>query len=123
MYNVIIRGVRFSWDPGKDLGKRKRKNDSSDLSQKCDTERAEAIWTGKTMKKEYDFSKLKKAKPKYMKELKNSITMRLDPHVIGYFKKLSEKTGLPYQSLINFVLHDYASQNLEPTSNWPKKKT
>ena len=73
------------------------------------------------MKKEYDFSKMKKASPKYMKSLKESVTMRLDPHVIEYFKNLSIETGIPYQSLINYVLRDYASQELRPSANWPKK--
>lgn len=73
------------------------------------------------MKKEYDFSKLKKASPKYLKHLKESVTMRLDPNVIGYFKMLSTETGIPYQSLINYVLRDYASQELRPSANWPKK--
>lgn len=70
------------------------------------------------MKKEYDFSKMKKAEPKYMRHLKESITMRMDPQVVEYFKKLSTKTGIPYQSLINYVLKDYASHGLEPTANW-----
>lgn len=75
------------------------------------------------MKKEYDFEKLKKATPKYMKHLKEAVTIRLDPHVIHYFKALSEKTGLPYQSLIDYVLKDYAKLGLEPTANWEKKST
>lgn len=70
------------------------------------------------MKKEYDFSKLKKAEPKYMKKLKESVTMRLDPHVVSYFKEIAEKTGIPYQSLINYVLKDYAAHGLEPSANW-----
>ena len=70
------------------------------------------------MKKEYDFSKLKKAEPKYMKQLKEAVTMRLDPHVISYFKEIAEKTGIPYQSLINYVLKDYAAHGLEPSANW-----
>lgn len=78
------------------------------------------------MKKEYDFSKLKKAEPKYLKNLKESVTIRLDPHVISYFKDIAEKTGIPYQSLINYVLKDYALRGLEPSANWdgltPKKK-
>lgn len=72
------------------------------------------------MKKEYDLSKLKKAEPKYLKHLKESVTMRLDPHVIEYFKKLAKSTGIPYQSLINYVLKDYATQGLRPSANWKK---
>lgn len=71
------------------------------------------------MRKEYDFKKLKKAEPKYLKHLKESVTMRLDPHVIKYFKKLAQESGIPYQSLINYVLKEYAKSELEPSANWP----
>ncbi len=70
------------------------------------------------MRKEYDFSKLKRAEPRYLKHLKEPVTMRLDPNVIQHFKKLSLKTGIPYQSLINYVLKDYAAFGLEPSANW-----
>lgn len=70
------------------------------------------------MKKEYDFKKLKKAEPKYMKQLKDAVTMRLDPGVIAYFKELALKSGIPYQSLINYVLKEYASKSLSPSAGW-----
>lgn len=70
------------------------------------------------MRKEYDFTALKKASPKYLKHLKAPVTIRLDPQVISYFKKLALKKGIPYQSLINFVLKDYASLGLNPQSGW-----
>ena len=70
------------------------------------------------MKKEYDFTKLRKAEPKYLKRLKEAVTIRLDPHVIEYFKRLATKTDIPYQSLINYVLRDYAGHGLEPSANW-----
>jgi len=44
--------------------------------------------------------------------------MRLDPHVISYFKQIAEKTGIAYQSLIIYVLKDYAVHALEPSANW-----
>ena len=72
------------------------------------------------MKKEYDFSKMKEAEPKYLKHIKSAVTMRIDPRVISYFKKLSERMGLPYQSLINYVLSEYANRKLEPSANWGK---
>jgi predicted DNA binding CopG/RHH family protein len=72
------------------------------------------------MRREYDFSKLKKAEPKYIKRLRTSITMRVDPQVIAYFKSLAAKTGLPYQSLINYVLKDYALHRLQPSGNWER---
>ena len=70
------------------------------------------------MKKEYDFKKLKRAQPKYMKRLKEPVTMRLDPQVIEYFKQLAEDMGIPYQPLINYVLRDYANHGLRPAANW-----
>lgn len=74
------------------------------------------------MRKEYDFSKLKKAEPKYLKRLKEPVTIRLDPSVIFYFKSLAKETSIPYQSLINYVLKDYLNHGLEPSANWEKSK-
>jgi len=74
------------------------------------------------MRKEYDFSKLRPAEPKYKKHLKQSLTLRLDSAVVRHFKKLATKKGLPYQSLINFVLREYANAGLEPTGNWRPAK-
>lgn len=70
------------------------------------------------MRKEYDFSKLAKAKPKYLKQVKEPVTIRLESQIIKYFKNLSVKTGLPYQSLVNFVLRDYANEQRIPSANW-----
>ena len=70
------------------------------------------------MKKEYDFSTLKRAEPKYLKRLKEPVTIRLHPQVLSYFKRLSEEAGIPYQSLINYVLKDYATLGLKPSANW-----
>ena len=56
------------------------------------------------MKKEYDFSKSKKNP--YARDLKKQITIRLDIDTLEYFKNLSDDNGIPYQSLINFYLHD-----------------
>ena len=70
------------------------------------------------MREEYNIRKLKRAEPKYLRHIKDSITMRLDPHVISYFKSLATKTGVPYQTLINMVLREYANLGLKPTANW-----
>lgn len=75
------------------------------------------------MRKEYDFSKLKPASPKYLKLLKESVTMRLDLGVLNYFKKLAIETGIPYQSLINYILGEYAHKELKPTANWSQAPT
>lgn len=56
------------------------------------------------MKSEYDFSKGKKNP--YAKILKKQITINISEEVLKYFKEMSEKTSIPYQSLINFYLLD-----------------
>lgn len=70
------------------------------------------------MRKEYDIAKLKPASPKYLKLLKEAVTMRLDIGVVNYFKKLAEETGMPYQSLINYILREYADNQIRPSANW-----
>ena len=56
------------------------------------------------MKEEYDFSK--GIKNPYAKQLKKQITINISVEVLDYFKKLSQKVGIPYQNLINFFLVD-----------------
>jgi uncharacterized protein (DUF4415 family) len=60
------------------------------------------------MRKEYDFSKMKSRKNPYSRFLKKQISIKLDNDTIDYFKKLSENTGIPYQTLINMYLTDCA---------------
>ena len=68
------------------------------------------------MKKEYDFSKAKKNP--YSKILKKQITINLSVEVLDYFKKLSEETSIPYQTLINFYLLDCVKSNRSLDINW-----
>jgi uncharacterized protein (DUF4415 family) len=70
------------------------------------------------MKKEYDFSKMKRAEPKYLKKLKAPVTIRLDPQILAYFIELSASTGFPYESLTNDVLKEYALLGLKPSAHW-----
>ena len=56
------------------------------------------------MKKEYDFSKA--TKNPYARIIKKQVTIKLSNEVIDYFKELSKKTSVPYQTLINFYLLD-----------------
>ena len=68
------------------------------------------------MKKHYDFSK---SKPNpYVGKAKRSITIRLDPGTIDYFRELAGKTGIPYQNLINMFLRDCAHSHKKPTLKW-----
>jgi predicted DNA binding CopG/RHH family protein len=68
------------------------------------------------MRKEYDFSN---ARPNpYAKRLKKSITIRLDPDALAYFKKTAELVNLPYQTLINLYLKDCAVKKRKPEMSW-----
>ncbi len=68
------------------------------------------------MRKEHDFSAAKKNP--YASRLKRQITIRLDEQSIDYFKSVSERVGIPYQSLINLYLRDCAASNRTPNLNW-----
>jgi predicted DNA binding CopG/RHH family protein len=70
----------------------------------------------KEMLDEYDFSKSKKNP--YINKLKRSITIRLDSDTIEYFKKLSEDSGIPYQTLINQFLAQCAKEKKKPEIVW-----
>ena len=68
------------------------------------------------MRKEYDFSN---ARPNpYAKRLKTSITIRLDPDALAYFKMTAESVDMPYQTLINLYLKDCAAKRLKPEMSW-----
>jgi uncharacterized protein (DUF4415 family) len=58
------------------------------------------------MKKEYDFSAAKRGAVVPTKG-KTRITIFLDDAVVSQFKKISESSGLGYQTLINDALKTY----------------
>lgn len=68
------------------------------------------------MKKHYDFSKARRNP--YASRLKKQVTIRLDEQTIGYFKKLSSESGIPYQTLINLYLRDCAASGKRLEMNW-----
>ena len=68
------------------------------------------------MKKEYDFSGARKNP--YADRVKQQITIKLNQNTIQYFKDLAEKTGLPYQTLINLYLTDCAEKKRKPDISW-----
>lgn len=68
------------------------------------------------MRKRYDFSKGRKNP--YAKRLKKQITIRLDEDTLAYFKRLSEDTEIPYQTLINLFLRDCATSKKRPSMKW-----
>ena len=70
----------------------------------------------RAMKKEFDFSNARKNP--YADRIKQQITINLNHNTIQYFKDLAEKTGLPYQTLINLYLTDCAEKKRKPEINW-----
>jgi uncharacterized protein (DUF4415 family) len=72
------------------------------------------------MRKEYDLKKMKLVENPYVEKLKKSVTIRLDTDVIDYFKKLSEQTNRPYQSLVNDFLKSCKEQKMTPKTIWKK---
>ena len=68
------------------------------------------------MRKEYDFSN-SRSNP-FAKRLKKTITIRLDPDALEYFKKTAELVNLPYQTLINLYLKDCANKRRKPEMSW-----
>ena len=68
------------------------------------------------MRDEYDFSKA--VKNPYAKKLKKQITINIDSDTIDYFKRQSEASGIPYQTLINLYLADCAEHHKTLTLSW-----
>ena len=68
------------------------------------------------MRESYDFSKARKNP--YSKNLKKSITIRVDEDALEYFKDLAGKIEVPYQTLINMYLKDCASHHRQLELNW-----
>lgn len=68
------------------------------------------------MREEYDFSR--GVPNPYAKRVKKQITINLNSETIDYFKGLSEKTGIPYQTLINLYLSDCAKNRRELKMVW-----
>ncbi len=66
------------------------------------------------MRDEYDINSLNPRKNPYSDRLKQQITISVDCETINFFKKMSAKTGLPYQTLINLYLSDCAKNNRQP---------
>ena len=59
------------------------------------------------MRKEYDFSN--STKNPYTDKLKKPVTIEIEADVLTYFKEMSEKTNIPYLTLINLYLKDCAT--------------
>ena len=70
------------------------------------------------MREEYNLSELNPRKNPYTNRLKKQVTINIDNDTIDYFKAESEKSGLPYQTLINLYLADCASKHRSLRLSW-----
>lgn len=67
------------------------------------------------MKKEYDFSKMKRRPGKvkvFPEAAKGQINIRIDNMDIVFFKEEAYRLGIPYQTFICSVLHRYVTGEL-----------
>jgi uncharacterized protein (DUF4415 family) len=74
------------------------------------------------MREEYDIAKLNPRKNPYAKDLKKTITINLDENVVRYFKKESDRVGVPYQSLINIYLRDCMTNERHIDMTWKSRR-
>jgi uncharacterized protein (DUF4415 family) len=67
------------------------------------------------MKKEYDFTKAKRGPIVKVSPGKTRVTIRLDNHILDWFRKqVDEAGGGNYQSIINDALRDHIARQREP---------
>lgn len=66
------------------------------------------------MEKEYDLNQLKirKGSKSDSKASKTPISLRIDGGILALLKTEAHKRGLPYQTLISSILHQYANGEL-----------
>ena len=70
------------------------------------------------MREEYDIKNLNPRKNPYFKRLKKQVTIYINNDTVEYFRSLSEKKGIPYQTLINLYLSDCAEKKRELEMTW-----
>ena len=68
------------------------------------------------MRKEYDFSSA--IKNPYVRQKKQTVTIRIAPEVLEYFKQIGQEVSLPYQTLINSYLTDCVRAHRRPDTTW-----
>ncbi len=69
------------------------------------------------MKKQYDLKKLKKRPGKVKVDesaAKVPISLRLDGSDLASLKEEAERMGIPYQTLLSSILHQYITGQLVP---------
>ena len=73
---------------------------------------------GAIMKAEYNLSEMKSRRNPYASRLKKQVTIRMGLDIIEYFKAMAQKTGIPYQNLINLYLRDCVSHGKQLDLRW-----
>ncbi len=68
------------------------------------------------MREEYDFSNARKNP--YLQKEKKQVTINLNTDVVEYFKQQAERSGIPYQTLINLYLTDCVKNKRELQLSW-----
>lgn len=68
------------------------------------------------MREEYDFSNARKNP--YVQKEKKQVTINLNAEVVEYFKQQAERSGIPYQTLINLYLTDCVANKRELQISW-----
>ena len=68
------------------------------------------------MREEYDFKNARKNP--YIQREKRQITINLNADVVDYFKLQAERSGIPYQTLINLYLVDCVANKRELQVFW-----
>ncbi len=72
------------------------------------------------MLKEYDIDKLNPRRNPYAKELRKQVSIKMPTIVIEYFKKEADRTGIPYQTLMNLYLLECVKENKKLDTSWKK---
>lgn len=108
--------MRFAWD--------EVKNEANFRKHGVWFEEAQTNWAQlerlrqrrqKTMKKEYEISKLKKRPGKIKVDpeaTKTPISIRLEGDILADIKLEADRLGIPYQTLIGSVLHRFVNGDL-----------
>ena len=70
------------------------------------------------MREEYDIKNLNPKRNPYSNRLKKQITININSNTIDYFQEQSQKSGIPYQTLINLYLTDCAEHKRKLDISW-----
>jgi hypothetical protein len=69
------------------------------------------------MRKQYDFTQMKRLKNHCAGE-KMAVGINLSPEVIDYFKEMATETRIPYDRLINLCLLDCVKKRKRLSMRW-----